>query len=116
MNDPLPLPVPPLGYVSVAPYIVTLEYAEAVRTVIVQGPLKDAMALNFHPSCPFGEACSPFRRVVIDARGVTVFGFVEDPDAEISSVITSEVADLLRSFGMNPFDVVTLELEMVLRQ
>lgn len=112
-----PLPVPRMDYISTAPYLVTVEWPEGLISASSFSDLGAALGRVMHSELPIGEPGAPDRRVVFDVRGVTIFGYIEDPTSPAPHVITTEVADLMRAAGMDEnFDVLALELEMAWRQ
>ena len=112
------LPMPRMDYISAAPYIVTVEWPEGLISTRRFVDLGEAMQRVMSVELPMApEPGAPDRRVVFDVRGVTIFGFVEDDMADVPHVITTEVANLMRSLGCDEqFDVLALELEMAWRQ
>lgn len=119
-GDLLPLPVPPLGYVSHAPYIVAMEFGHIDQVVTAECPTLTAALLMFvDPVIPFSQSASPVRRVLIDGRGCVVLGFVEHI-CECPYVVTREVIELIRELhldeGLEEFTLLDWELTMMSRQ
>jgi hypothetical protein len=113
-----PLNVPRLEYVSRGPYMATMEWHLIDQVAWLWQPgLAECLFWMLDPDQAPGSPGAPDRRVVFDARGVTVFGFLSDPTVPICHVITSEVADIMRSVGLDEdLNVTDLELEMMSRR
>lgn len=122
MSEPLPLPITPFYYVSLPPYLMTWEWIDHPEhhiqghsTSTLWRDLDTALRTFFEPSAPFGEQWSPERRVVVDARGFVIFGFIEGGH-EHPYVMTAEVVALLIALGLteglDQIDLLDWELEM----
>lgn len=109
----LPLPQPPFAYESQPPYLATLEWdghrvhtewhwelLEALKFVMLEA------GSHHHPS-------QPDRRIIVDARGVTVYGYVNSATMFPIQVATAEVFTLWERTGMD-YEVL-LDWEMKVR-
>lgn len=121
MTDPLPLPVPPLDYASHAPYIVAFEFHLIDEITFVEyADLSTALFMFLDPAIPIGTPGSPLRRILLDGRGVTVFGCIDQPVVEHPYVVTREVIEVIRHLhldeALEEFTLLDWELTMMSRQ
>lgn len=110
-----PLIQPEWDYESVGPWIVTLEWRTGK---IVSNQIKDLphAIFKFWDSLEcygrFGTPDAPNRRVLIDARGVTILGALDGELSEHPVVATKEVMDLQEQLGAEPVNLLSLEMEI----
>lgn len=100
-----PLPRPPYDYVSAGSYWTSFHRHHVVSKIT--DDLDEAIAIFLGPA--FGTNNSPDRRVLVDARGVVIFGALNTLS---EMVATEEVLDRL-SLNHDPGLVEELRLEVL---
>lgn len=112
----IPLTQPDFDYITAGPWIASFEWNNGRFEARQWVDLPHAI-MYFWDSVElygeFGKPKAPNRRVIVDARGVTILGAIDMTPTPNPVVSTREIIDLQEQLGAPPMALLTLELEIM---